>query len=200
VTPTAAERFDAAYARAEDPWRVQTRWYERRKRLATLAALPDERYGRALEIGCSIGVTTAGLAERVDELLAVDVAPTAIERARARLADAPHVRLEVRDVGADWPDGAFDLVVMSEVGYYLDDAAFDRVLAALPDALGATGTLVACHWRHPEGDFRRTGDEVHARLAAVPGLHVLARHEEDDFLLEVLSADPRSVATRTGLR
>ncbi|WP_308726688.1 PIG-L family deacetylase [Clavibacter sp. VKM Ac-2542] len=200
ASPTAAERFDAAYARAEDPWRVTTRWYERRKRLATLAALPDERYGRALEIGCSIGVTTAGLAERVDELLAVDVAPTAVERARVRLADAPHVRLEVRDVGADWPDGAFDLVVMSEVGYYLDDAAFDRVLAALPSALGATGTLVACHWRHPEGDFRRTGDEVHARLAAVPGLHVLMRHEEDDFLLEVLSADPRSVAERTGLR
>ncbi|MFC3298010.1 hypothetical protein ACFOD2_17710 [Clavibacter michiganensis subsp. insidiosus] len=41
---------------------------------------------------------------------------------------------------------------------------------------------------------------MHARLAAVPGLHVLMRHEEDDFLLEVLSADPRSVATRTGLR
>ncbi|SLJ88341.1 PIG-L family deacetylase [Clavibacter michiganensis] len=200
ATPTAAERFDAAYARAEDPWRVQTRWYERRKRLATLAALPDERYGRALEIGCSIGVTTAGLAERVDELLAVDVAPTAVERARVRLADAPQVRLEVRDVGADWPAGAFDLVVMSEVGYYLDDAAFDRVLAALPGALGAGGALVACHWRHPEGDFRRTGDEVHARLAAVPGLHVLMRHEEDDFLLEVLSADPRSVAVRTGLR
>ncbi|MBM7412983.1 LmbE family N-acetylglucosaminyl deacetylase/protein-L-isoaspartate O-methyltransferase [Clavibacter michiganensis] len=200
ASPSAAERFDAAYARAEDPWRVTTRWYERRKRLATLAALPDERYGRALEIGCSIGVTTAGLAERVDELLAVDVAPTAVERARVRLADAPHVRLEVRDVGADWPAGGFDLVVMSEVGYYLDDAAFDRVLAVLPEALGAAGTLVACHWRHPEGDFRRTGDEVHARLAAVPGLHVLMRHEEDDFLLEVLSADPRSVATRTGLR
>jgi SAM-dependent methyltransferase len=136
----------------------------------------------------------------VDELLAVDVAPTAVERARARLADVPHVRVEVRDVGADWPAGAFDLVVMSEVGYYLDDAAFDRVLAALPDALGPTGTLVACHWRHPEGDFRRSGDEVHARLAAVPGLHRLMRHEEDDFVLEVLSADPRSVATRTGLR
>ncbi len=74
------------------------------------------------------------------------------------------------------------------------------MLAALPGALGAGGTLVACHWRHPEGDFRRTGDEVHARLAAVPGLHTLMRHEEDDFLLEVLSADPRSVAVRTGLR
>ncbi|WP_247650029.1 PIG-L family deacetylase [Clavibacter capsici] len=200
ATATAAERFDAAYAKDEDPWRVTTRWYERRKRLATLAALPDERYGRALEIGCSIGVTTAGLAERVDDLLAVDVAPTAVERARARLADAPHVRVEVRDVGADWPAGAFDLVVMSEVGYYLDDDALDRVLAALPDALGAAGTLVACHWRHPEGDFRRSGDEVHARLAAVPGLTRILRHEEDDFLLEVLSADPRSVAVRTGLR
>ncbi|MDA3804057.1 PIG-L family deacetylase [Clavibacter sp. CT19] len=199
-SPSAAERFDAAYARDEDPWRVTTRWYERRKRLATLAALPDERYGRALEIGCSIGVTSAGLAERVDELLAVDVAPTAVERARARLADAPHVRVEVRDVGADWPAGAFDLVVMSEVGYYLDDDALDRVLAALPDALGPSGTLVACHWRHPEGDFRRSGDEVHARLAGVPGLTRILRHEEDDFLLEVLSADPRSVAARTGLR
>jgi LmbE family N-acetylglucosaminyl deacetylase/SAM-dependent methyltransferase len=197
---TAAERFDAAYAEHEDPWRVTTRWYERRKRLATLAALPDERYGRALEIGCSIGVTTAGLAERVDELLAVDVAPTAVARARARLADAPHVRVEVRDVGVDWPAGGFDLVVMSEVGYYLDDDALDRVLRTLPDALGASGTLVACHWRHPEGDFRRSGDEVHARLAAVPGLTRILRHEEEDFLLEVLSADPRSVAARTGLR
>ena len=200
VSPSAAERFDAAYARDEDPWRVTTRWYERRKRLATLASLPDERYGRALEIGCSIGVTSAGLAERVDELLAVDVAPTAVERARARLADSPHVRVEVRDVGDDWPAGPFDLVVMSEVGYYLDDDALDRVLRALPGALGASGTLVACHWRHPEGDFRRSGDEVHARLAAVPGLTRILRHEEDDFLLEVLSADPRSVATRTGLR
>ena len=145
-------------------------------------------------------MTTAGLAERVDALLAVDVAPTAVERARARLPDAPHVQVEVRDVGADWPEGAFDLVVMSEVGYYLDDAALDRVLAALPGALGASGTLVACHWRHPEGDFRRSGDEVHARLATVPGLTRILRHEEDDFLLEVLAADPRSVAARTGLR
>ncbi|GAA2714018.1 methyltransferase domain-containing protein [Actinoplanes palleronii] len=63
------------------------------------------------------------------------------------------------------------------------------------------GDLVAVHWRHPVAEHARSGDEVHAALAAVPGLHRMSRHEEADFLLEVFTRDPlaASVARREGL-
>ncbi len=191
--------FDATYDRHDDPWGFTDRWYERRKRAVTTAALPDQHYGRVLEVGCSIGVLTAELAPRCDDLLAVDLAPAAVDRARERLAGLDHVRVEVGDVSATVPAGPFDLVVVSEVGYYLTLPHLRDVLARLEAELAPGGTLLACHWRHPVGDYPLTGDEVHRTLARGTRLTRIAVHEEADFLLDVYSADARSVAARTGL-
>nr|WP_244637318.1 bifunctional PIG-L family deacetylase/class I SAM-dependent methyltransferase [Frigoribacterium sp. CFBP 13712] len=194
-------RFDATHARQADPWGVTTRWYERRKRAITLASLPDERLGSVLEIGCSIGVVTAELAERASSVLALDVSEVAVGHARARLADRPHVRVEQADVTRGLPDsGPFDLVLISEVGYYLDPDQFERLLDDVERVLAPAGTVVACHWRHGADDFRQSGDDVHAALLRRPGLLPVAHHDEDDFVLDVRSRDGRSVADRTGLR
>lgn len=193
------EFFDATYARRDDPWGFEDRWYEERKRAVTLAALPDARYGRVLEVGCSIGVLTADLAARCDDLLAVDVAPAAVAQARERLGAAGHVRVEVADVAAHVPDGPWDLVVLSEVGYYLAREDLVRTVRALRAALAPGGTVVAVHWRHPVADYPLTGDDVHRVLRRALDLTPLVRHEEADFVLDVLTADPRSVARRTGL-
>jgi len=190
-----SDYFDATYERNDDPWGFETRWYEERKRALTMAILPEQRYGRALEIGCSIGVLTDQLADRVDELLAVDVSQAAVDRARQRVGDRATV--ELRDVVHDFPPGPFDLVVLSEVGYYFG-AALDRVLDDIDAAIGETGTLVACHWRHPVADYPLAGDEVHQRIRD-RGLTMIAIHLEEDFVLEAFSRDPRSVAARTGL-
>jgi SAM-dependent methyltransferase len=191
--------FDATYAHRDDPWGFEDRWYEERKRALTLAALPDARYGRVLEVGCSIGVLTAQLADRCDALLAVDVAEAAVARARERLADATHVRVEVADVAAGVPEGPWDLVVLSEVGYYLSRADLARTASAVRRSLARGGTVLAVHWRHPVDEYPLGGDEVHRVLARETGLHRLVRHEEADLVLEVLSQDARSVARRTGL-
>lgn len=188
--------FDATYARHDDPWGFETRWYEQRKRALTLAILPEERYARALEIGCSIGVLTAELAPRCDDLLAVDVSQAAVDRARSRVGRA--ARVERADVLHDFPSGQFDLVLLSEVGYYFDRTALERVLRSARAALAPGGTLVACHWLHPVAAYPLSGDEVHAALAGL-GLPRVAVHREDDFVLEAYSTDPRSVAARTGL-
>jgi protein-L-isoaspartate O-methyltransferase len=161
--------------------------------------LPDQRYGRGLEVGCSIGVLTAALAPRCDDLLAIDLAPAAVERARARLAGLDQVRVEVGDIGEAVPSGPFDLIVLSEVGYYLTLAHLRDVLNRLEAELAPGGTLVACHWRHHVGDYPLTGDQVHRVLARDTRLTRVVAHEEADFLLDVYSADPRSVAARTGL-
>ena len=58
------------------------------------------------------------------------------------------------------------------------------------------------HWRWPVPEHARSGDEVHAVLAGLPGLIRTARHEEADFLLEVFTRTPpeaRSVAQHEGL-
>jgi LmbE family N-acetylglucosaminyl deacetylase len=187
--------FERIYERREDPWGYVDRWYEQRKRAATLGALPSEHYECALEIGCSIGVLTEQLAERCAELVAVDVSARAVERARERVGD--RARIAQLDATASLPEGPFDLIVLSEVGYYFGDA-LDDVLARTVDALAPSGDLVACHWRHPVEDYPLSGDDVHARLDAW-GLTRLVRHEEADFLLEVWSSDARSVAQREGL-
>ncbi|WP_411701383.1 bifunctional PIG-L family deacetylase/class I SAM-dependent methyltransferase, partial [Conyzicola sp.] len=86
-----AAYFDDLYGRHDDPWGFTDRWYEERKRAVTLASLPEQHYGSALEVGCSIGVLTSELAGRCSALLAVDVSRAAVEAARARVADEPAV-------------------------------------------------------------------------------------------------------------
>ncbi|MBO3100907.1 PIG-L family deacetylase [Cellulomonas fengjieae] len=193
------EFFDATYDRHEDPWGYTDRWYEERKRALTLAALPAARYGRVLEIGCGIGVLTQQLAGRADHLLAVDVSAEAVTRARTRVAGLPHVRVEVADVADAVPAGPFDLVVLSEVGYYFSRPTLERVLADLRATLAPGGTLLACHWRHPVEAYPLGGDEVHRVLRRTLDLSLLAEHREADLLLDVYGDDPRSVAERTGL-
>ena len=194
--------FDGAYSRRADPWGFETRWYESRKRAVTMAALPRERYGATLEIGSSIGVLTNLLADRCDEILAVDISQAAVDAARARL-DArsdggTHVRFGTADVGVDFPEGEFDLIVLSEVGYYFDAHTLERVIDRIEAGLSDSGTVVACHWRHPVTDYPLSGDDVHAALRS-RDWHRVATHLEEDFVLEVFSRDDRSVARATGL-
>ncbi len=191
--------FDAVYDRRDDPWGLETRWYEARKRALTLASLPHHRYASIFEIGCSIGVLTEQLASRCDRLHAVDIAAAAVERARARLAGAPHVSIERSDVKSDYPAGPFDLVVMSEVGYYFALPALRKLFGLIGASLTVDGSVVLCHWRHPVDDHSLSGDEVHREAASVPGWNRVSQHLEEDFVLEVYSRDSRSVARQTGL-
>jgi SAM-dependent methyltransferase len=199
-TSLPVEYFDRLYSSDPDPWRFAERWYERRKRDITLACLPHERYAAGFEPGCSVGLLTEALADRCDTLLSTDVAAAAVSAARRRVAHLGHVRVEQRAVPGQWPDGVFDLVVLSEVGYYLGHDDLGRLAERVVSSLTTGGVLVLCHWRHRVADYPLDGDEVHERMRALTGLHRVVRHEEEDFLLEVLAGGaPDSVARREGL-
>jgi LmbE family N-acetylglucosaminyl deacetylase/SAM-dependent methyltransferase len=192
--------FDEFYSRDVDPWGFRTRWYEKRKRAITLASLPRQRFASAFEPGCAIGVLTAELAPRCDHLLATDIAQAPLIEARSRLGDRAGVRFEQRRVPQDWPSGLFDLVVLSEIGYYCGSSDLSLLIESAASCLTPDGVLLACHWRHPVPDYPLTGDEVHSRLRRESGLAVLASHVEEDFLLDVLVREPgRSVARADGL-
>jgi predicted TPR repeat methyltransferase len=156
--------FDEIYAEDPDPWKFETSAYEQAKYDATIAALQSRHFANGLEIGCSIGVLTERLAPHVDDLLAIDVATAALDRARERARHLTNVAFERREVPEEYPDGAYDLVVVSEVLYYLDPPAFDATCDAIERTLD--GTLLAVHWRPDAPRYPLTGDAVHARLRA----------------------------------
>ena len=181
--------FDGMFESSEDPWDVDSSWYERRKRAATLAAPLTERLGRVLEVGCSTGVLTAELAPRADSVLALDVSAEALRRASERLASwGDRVELRRARVPRDWPEGEFDLVVLSEVGYFWTPEDLAEVTRRLPSSLAPGATVLLCDWRHPVDGWPLDGEDVHDALRGLPGLEVLVRHEEEDFLVELLGA------------
>jgi LmbE family N-acetylglucosaminyl deacetylase len=179
-------RFAQLYAADEDPWHVASGWYERRKRALLLAALPRERYGVAVEPGCGIGLLTAELATRCDRLVAFDPVPVAVERTTRRVAGLSHVDVYSGSVPAELPSGPVDLLVYSELLYYLGEAEFTATVEASAAALRPGGHLVAVHWRPWAPEAPRDGAEAHERLLAHPAFEPVVTHTDDEFLLHVL--------------
>jgi cyclopropane fatty-acyl-phospholipid synthase-like methyltransferase len=192
--------FDRLYAGADDPWQLSTRWYEQRKYAITLALLPDRRYRHAFEPGCSIGTLTERLAQRCDHVTAVDVADAALRGADARLRAAgcrDRVTLAQSSLDAAWPSGPFDLLVLSEVAYYLEAGTLAAVLRRQCRGLQPGATVVAAHWRHAVADYPLTGDEAHAVIALTPGLTPMGCYRDSDVVIEVFdNGDGQSVAAR----
>lgn len=190
--------FTRMYECSPDPWDFRSRWYERRKRGLTLAALPEERYGSAFEPGCSIGLLTRGLADRCSWLISMDSAPGAVDQARRELSGLDHVRVVRGRVPEDWPEGIFDLVVLSEMLYYFDDTDLSRVLDHTRHSSAQGATVIAVHWRHAADEHVRTGDDVHRVLGETPWLSRACHHVEHDFVLEAFTVEQPGTAHGEG--
>jgi SAM-dependent methyltransferase len=143
------EYFEAVYARDPDPWNYRTSAYEEEKYAATLAALCKPRFHRGFDIGCSIGVLTQRLAKRCDQLLAIDAVEAALVQARTTCSDEPHVKFARMRIPDEWPYDRFDLIVISEVLYYLDPSDIRRTAAACLRSLEPEGTIILVNYLPP---------------------------------------------------
>ena len=192
--------FDQLFAGNDDPWAFRQRWYERRKRAMTLAMLTRPRYASVFEPGCANGELSYELAPRCDRLLCCDTAAAAVGLARNRLLGFPHVHVQQSRLPAQWPTGQFDLIVLSELCYYLDRDDLGRLIKLALDSLADDGQVLACHWRPAIEGCPQTAGQVHEMLQERLDMPLLARHHEDDFLLDLWGRDGTSVATLEGLR
>jgi SAM-dependent methyltransferase len=177
--------FEDLYAESTDPWGFETSDYERKKYERTLESLGERRFRRAFEAGSSIGVFTAMLAPRCEELLAVDTSQKAVEIARERLAEQSHVRVERRTLPEEMPDGPFDLIVASEVLYYWPREVVLEALRSFEEILAQGSVLVAVHWRKETKTYPLQGDEVHELLVRHVRLANVKTIKEPEYRLDV---------------
>ncbi|SNY66487.1 Nodulation protein S (NodS) [Paractinoplanes atraurantiacus] len=172
------------YLVKDDPWDLATKWHDKRKYAVTMASLPREHYRRCYEPGASIGLLTRMLAERCDEVLAVDSVEEAVAAARESLADLPNVRYERANLPAGLPEGTFDLIVIGDLLYYLSAEDLELVLDGLYERLEPGGDIVSVHFSNRADGGNYDGFNVHAALAGRPGLERLVHHDDEWFLLD----------------
>jgi SAM-dependent methyltransferase len=104
-----------------DFWNFEGSEYERARCECLMAILDGYRYARALEIGCGAGYFTRLLTRLADQVVAFDIAPAAIARARILGADLSTVDFRVANaMDYEWrAEGLWDLVVFSDTICYL---------------------------------------------------------------------------------
>ena len=180
--------FETLYARKADPWDFRTSPYEKRKYAATLAVLSRPTYARVLEVGCSIGVFTRLLAPRCDALLSVDTSPRALAEAQRDSADLGHVTFRLASLPEEFPNGTFDLIVLSEVLYYFSPTDLAGVAARCETALTADGEIVLCHWLG-ETNYPLGGDEAAEGFMSslAPRFRAVATQREPEYRLDLLA-------------
>jgi SAM-dependent methyltransferase len=181
------EFFEQLYQENPDPWQFTSSEYEAKKYTATLNALPRNLYNSGFEIGGSIGILTEKFARRCQSLLSVDVSEIAQSQAIDRCQHLTNIKFKLMSVPRSFPTESFDLIVLSEVGYYWSWEDLRTAQSLILDRLRPQGHLLLVHWTADRGILPLTGHQVHdAFLELVPDrLKRIKNLTEDKYRLDL---------------
>jgi predicted TPR repeat methyltransferase len=184
-----ASHFQDLYQASPDPWHFETSAYEQAKYRNSLRALGMRHFTSGLEVGCSIGVLTRMLANRCDRMLGVDIVEAPLPAARTRCADLPLVRFVRMQVPAEWPSEPFDLIVFSEVLYFLSADDIARCAQHVLNTLLPGGAVLLVNWTGETGDPSQ-GDAAPDRFIAAAAGRLGVAHQERHprYRLDLLTA------------
>jgi SAM-dependent methyltransferase len=158
--------FEQKFRDNIDPWDYTHSAFERFKRDVLLRACGRRVFGRVLELGCAIGETSRELAHFSLRLLAVDSSSTAIKEARRRFSGNPRIEFRRATLPGEMPRGPFDLIVVSELVYYLPAHALYPLLSRIRSALARNGRLVVLDHIRPFADAAQYPALAHGRVRA----------------------------------
>jgi hypothetical protein len=159
--------FEERYSATADPWNFATSPYELERYRLVVEQLSPVVYRRCFEPACSIGVLTEMLAPHAREIVACDASETAVRVARGRLRAHGNVKLQVATLPEWWPPGTFDLIVLSELGYYWDEEGWSAMIDRFVGSIDEDGAdVVAAHWLGQSDDHLLSGPVVHEIITA----------------------------------
>lgn len=144
--------FEAKFRSNIDPWNYRTSRFEAVKRRTLLHACGSGSFGRALELACATGETSRAMAPRCLRLLAIDSSETAVEHARQTYSRMPRLKFRQAQLPDEMPSGPFDLIVISELAYYLTELSLRRLMRRVAREAAPGGRVVILHHLTPFGD------------------------------------------------
>ena len=184
-----ADHFERLYHSNPDPWGFKTSIYEQIKYQQTLAALGERRFVSGLEVGCSIGVLTQMLGTRCERLLGLDIVAAPLQEARCRCSGQSHVRFEQMQVPEAWPEGRFDLIIFSEVLYFLSSADIHRCADRVRSSLLPDAMIVLVNWLGQTEDPTPGHEAAEHFVRATSGtLAIVRQSHHPKYRLDVLRA------------
>lgn len=186
--------FDELYRRDPDPWKVRSSFYEQRKLALLLACLNAPSYRSAWDPACGIGEFAARLAPRTQRLLATDASAEAVQLTRQHCAGLSQVHVAEHRLPDPPPEHRrdFDLVMLAEFVYYLDDEQRAATLTMVDGVSSADAEIVCVHWRYRPHDAWLSGEEVQAEVIAALGSlgwRHRVQHDDRDFVVDCLERD-----------
>lgn len=194
-----SEYFNKMYHRDDDPWGYNQLWYEQRKKQICLAVLTQPRYGLVLEMGCSNGHLSEHLAQRADQLICMDVSDQAVQLATQRLQVYSHVEVQNKKLPEAFPEHRFDLIVISEVAYYLSMTELNQLIECLKTHLSENGEILCCHWRYAIDHFELDAEKVHHQFKKNLSLKHYLSLNDSDFMIDLWTINESSLAQQEGL-
>lgn len=146
---------------SDDPWRLDDNPFERERHTQLLRlSLSNGVVQTGFEIGCAAGAFTEKLAPHCKRLTVVDVMPRAIGRAVQRTKRWSHISWAAADILQFSTEELFDLIVVAEVLYYLEDltrmrTAIDKIVKMLAPrghlVFGSARDATCRRWGHVAG-------------------------------------------------
>lgn len=182
-----AAGFERKYCENLDPWNYESSPFEAFKRAALLRACGPGPFGRALELACGTGVTSRALAPRCLRLTATDSSPTAIAAARRLSHEQPGLTFREGLLPRDLPTGPFDLIVISEILYYLPRRDLARLLTRVERALAPGGRVVLLHHLVDFDDAAVRPRAAHRLAVATLGHRMRVVHRRDAGRFQVVA-------------
>ena len=183
--------WDAVFYR-EDPWDY-TSAYEQQKYMHTLDMIPGESLSSVLEVGCAEGHFTKMLAGRAQNIRAVDISKRALDRAIKRCAGLENIKFDQHDISHGVYPGQYDLIICSEILYYLRDKyAVERFAKQIKESLPLGGHLLMTHANMVSDDKSQTGfdfNEIGAKFigktfSSEPGLEFIRELQTDLYRVQ----------------
>jgi SAM-dependent methyltransferase len=174
------DHFKQLYEWSPDPWDLAGSPYEAAKYQHTLDMLGDRHFVAGLEVGCSVGVLTRRLALRCNAFLAVDIIEEPLRLARGRCADLTHVRFARVQAPQEWPDEMFDLVVLSEVLYFLSPCDIEVCAHRVVASTTHNAILLLVNWLGQSDDPSTGHEAADGFIRAVDGRFRVHQSEQTD--------------------
>jgi 2-polyprenyl-3-methyl-5-hydroxy-6-metoxy-1,4-benzoquinol methylase len=135
-------RFNRLYQLQFDPYETSTSASEIRKRAVILELISEQKFECALDVGCGLGHLTRKLASVCRQVSGIDFSMEAIAQARKFSRDDPQVSFQVADIRQLAGSRQYDLIVCSEVLYYLQSKELDAAMQRLSELALPEGRLI----------------------------------------------------------